>query len=286
MFNSQKFLLVLSTILFVVFASEIFYFFYYEPSIKKKVTVSAPTPTIFIRSSDSALTPTIKPRARNIAGFSFNFDEKIASQSADQIKNIIDEARKQDSDFISYVGLLKAIVPNAKDCVGVANCLQLSNSEDENWRSEYDKDFPVTISGSSFIVKLGLVGNNKPSGIVLKGQISRNVTNWWEGTREIFIGSGEEGKRLYIDARINDPNAYVLYDEVFEKKLEGVYLFFNKKGTSFLMTDLSFNKITYIDLNQFTDNKFPDGLFPNGRFYIGYGTAPSSDLRINDFSIL
>jgi len=286
MFNSQKFLLTVFAVLFVVFISEIFYIFYYQPSIEKKATVPAPTPTTFVRPSSLILTPTIKPRTRYTAGFSFDFDEKIASQSANQIKNIIDEAKKQNIGFVSYVGLIKAIVPKAKDCVGVENCLQLSNPENENWRSDYDVDFPVTISGSAFIVKLGLVGNNKPSGVTLKGQISRNTINWWEGTREIFIGSGEEGKRLHIDTRINDPNAYVLYDETFEKKVEGIYLIFNKKGTAFLMTDLLFNKIVYIDLNQYTDNKFPDGLFPNGRFYIGYGTAPSSDLRINYFSIL
>ncbi|MCR4313615.1 MAG: hypothetical protein NUV58_05175 [Candidatus Roizmanbacteria bacterium] len=298
MFNSQKFLFTVFVVLFVVFISEIFYIFYYQPFIVKKTPLPAPTPTVSVKLNNLTPTPTVSVKLNNltptptvsvklnyIVGLSFVFDEKLASQSGDQVKKIILEAQKKKRDFISYTNLLKAVMSDAKDCVAEENCFQSDNTEKEEWKSDTDKDFPISISGP-FVVRLNFSGNKETSGVSLNGRLSKSDEFWWQGIKNIFIGTGDNGKRLYIDAKSNGPDPFLLFDQTFENKIEGIYVLFNEKGNLFLVTDLSYNKIAFIDLNEATNNKFPDELFPDKQLYIGYNIAPLSDLIIYDFSIL
>jgi len=287
MFNSQKFLKVVFVVLFVVFVSELFYIFYYQPSIAKKIPLPIPTPSVSVKTNNptQAPVPTVFVKSGNVVGSPFVFDEKSASQNGDQVKKIISEAQTKKHNFISFTNFLKAVMNDAKGCVGQENCFRSDNLEKEGWKNDTDKDFPITISGP-FVVKINLFGEKGPSGISLNGRLSNSDKFWWQGIRNIFFGIGENGKRLYIDAKNNRPDPFFLYDNIFDKKIEGIYIMFNEKGTSFLVTDLQYNRIVFIDLNKATDNKFPEGLFPDKQFYISYAIAPLSDLSVYDFSIL
>lgn len=286
MFNSQKFLLVLSAILFVVFASEIFYIFFYQPSLSKKTAFVTPTPVASNRSVTPIPTPITPAISNKIVGMSsFVFDEKLATQSGDQVQEYILAAQKSKHNFISLNNMLQAVIRDPKKCTLDENCYQSNNDDEKNWKGDFDVDFPVFISGP-FLIRLNITGNKEPSGISLKGKLSKSNI-WWEEVREIFIGIGGDGKRLYIDARNNSPDSYLLYENFFDKKIDGLYILFNNRiGSSFLITDLSYNKIAFINVNETTRKRFPADLFPDRRFYVGYGIAPSSDLIVNDFSIL
>lgn len=287
MFNSQKILMAVFIVLFVISVSELFYVFYYQPSITKKVPLLTPTPTIFVKLNNLTPTPTVFIKSNYIVGLPFIFDEKLASQSGDQVKKIILEAQKKKRDFISYTNLLKAVMVGNQNCLTEKDCFQLNNTAKEGWKNDIDKDFPMTISGP-FVMRLNLLGSKEPSGISLFGRLSKEEGKfWWRGVTNIFFGIGEDGKRLHIDARSGEKDeVFSLYDNVFDQKIEGLYILFDEKGTIFFVTDLSYNKITTINLNKITNNKFLEGLFPDKQFYIGYNIAPLSDLKVYDFSIL
>lgn len=272
MFDSQKILRVVFIALFIVTISELFYVFYYQPSISKKTPLPISIPSVSVKSN-------------NIVGLPFVSSEKSASQSGDQVKEIISEAQAKKHDFFSYTNFLKALMIGNKKCLTQKDCFILDNVAKE-WKKDVDKDFPITISGP-FIARLNFSGDKGPSGISLYGRLSKSGEPWWKDIKNIFFGIGNGGKRLYIDAKNGEKKGpFFLYDNVFAKKIEGIYILFNKAGTSFLVTDLSYNKIVFIDLNKVTNNKFPQGLFPYRQFYISYSIAPLSDLVVYDFSIL
>lgn len=272
MFNSQKVLSTIFVILLIITVSELFYVFYYQPSISKKTPLPVSIPSVSVKSN-------------NIVGLPNVSDEKFASQSGDQIKEIISEAQRKKHDFFSYTIFLKALMVGNKQCLTQKDCF-ISDNEAEVWESDIDKDFPITIS-RPFIVRLNFSGDKGPSGISLNGRLSKSGEPWWKDIKNIFFGIGNDGKRLYIDAKNGEKKEpFFLYENIFAKKIEGIYVLFNNTGTSFLVTDLSYNKIVFIDLNKATNNKFPQGLFPYRQFYIGYSIAPLSDLVVYDLSIL
>ncbi|MEK7522996.1 MAG: hypothetical protein AAB569_05415 [Patescibacteria group bacterium] len=272
MFNSQKVLSTIFVILFIITVSELFYVFYYQPSISKKTPLPIPIPSVSVKSN-------------NVVRLPFVSDKKSAFQSGDQVKEIISESQTKKHDFFSYTDLLKALMVGNKQCLTQKDCFILDNAA-EGWKGDIDKDFPITIS-RPFIARLNFSGDKGPSGISLYGRLSKSGRPWWQDIKNIFFGIGNDGKRLYIDAKNGEKKeAFFLYDNVFAKKIEGIYVLFNVTGTSFLVTDLSYNKIVFIDLNKATNNKFPQGIFPDKQFYIGYNIAPLSDLVVYDFSIL
>jgi len=265
-----QWIIFIFVLILVIF--ELFYLFFYKPLISKKLL-------------STVLLPTTAPKAINVVGIPFDLNERSASQNGDQIKEIIFEAQTKKRNFISYNSLLKAVMIDAKNCKITKNCFQSQNTEKTEWKNDVDHDFPITISGS-FLVKMNLSGNKMPSGINLTGRLATGNKFLWQGFKNIFFGVGNDGKRLYIDAKNSRPYSFLLFDQTFENKIEGIYILFNEKGTSFLVTDLSYNKITFIDLDKATDGKFPGGLFPDKQFYIGYVIAPLSDLTIYDLSVL
>lgn len=288
MLNSQKILWFVFIVLFVVAISEIFYIFYYKKPVPKAPSVSIPAPTLFVESNKPTQTPipTVSIKSRNAVGLPFIFNEKFASTSGEQVREFISEAKKKKLGFVSYTNFLKAVIGDSKNCNEQKNCFQSDNFlENINWKSNTDKDFPISISGF-FVVRLNISGNKGQAGILLTGRTSKNIDNYWEDLRETFIGVYDNGKRLYIDAKNSGPIPSLLFSKTFDKKIEGVYILFNETGTTLLVTDLAFNNIAFVDVNKNTDNKFPEGLFPDKQFYIGYGIAPLSDLKVYDFSIL
>lgn len=270
--SNSRFLWVVLIIVFIITISELFYLFYYQPPISKK---ASPPKNISI----------VPVKPDKMVGLPFVFEKKLDFQNKSSVKEIILEAIKQKRDFVSYKNFLRAVMSDAKDCVGEKYCFQLNNTVKEGWKNDIDNDFPVSISGS-FVVKINISGGKDPSGISLNGRLSNINKLWWQGIKDIFIGTGDNGKRLYIDAKSNGPDPFLLFDQTFKNKIEGIYILFNEKGTLFLVTDLAYNKIVFIDLNKATNNKFPEGLFPDKQFYIGYNIAPLSDLKVYDFSIL
>ena len=100
------------------------------------------------------------------------------------------------------------------------------------------------------------------------------------------IGIGGDGKELYFDVRTNGTAPTPLFDRVFDRKLEGIYLMFEESGKSFVVTDTEYNVITSINVNFFTKNSFPGGIFPDKQLFVGYGVAPGSNLIVNDVSVL
>lgn len=272
MFNSQKFLLMVFIFLFVIVFSELFYFFYYQPFIFKKTLPTAQDFSFSVKSN-------------NAVGLPFIFDKKSASQNGDQVKEIVSVAKKNGRIFTSYTNFLKAVMVGNKNCLAEKKCFQLNNTTKKEWKNDTDKDFPITISGP-FVMRLNYYGHKEPSGISIDMGIKKDDEYWWENVKNIFFGIGKDGRQLYIDAKNNSPDPLLIYENTFDKKIEGIYILFNEIGTSFLITDLSYNKIAFIDINEVTNNKFPDGLFPDKNFYIGYAIAPLSNLVVYDFSIL
>jgi hypothetical protein len=272
MLKSQKTQWMIFIVVFLLVAAELYYIFFYHPPAPKNMSK--------LVKSGAVTTKVI-----NVVGTSIDFDEKLASQSGNQIKKIILENQKKKRNFISYGYLLKALMIGNKVCPGENNCFFSSNPSEKEWKSDFDKDFPITISGP-FIVRLNFYGNNGPSGVSLNGRVSKNNDLWWENIISIFFGIGDGGKRLYIDSKNNGPEPFLLFDKTFDKKISEIYILFNEKGTSFLVTDSEFNKIAFLDLNNIKNNKFAGGLFPFKQFYISYSIAPLSDLKVYDFSIL
>ncbi len=281
MFSSQKVLWVVFVVLFLTVASELFYIFYYQPFIAKKNTPSIFVPTISVKASAA----TAVVGLGNVVGLPFIFNEKSASNNGQQVEDFISEAKKTGRNFVSFNNFLKEVMKDTTNCNTQNNCFQSYNLEKEGWKNDTDADFPISISGP-FLVKLNFYGSKDLAGVFLRGRTSKNKNVWWEGIIETFIGIGDGGRRLYADTKNNSKDPVILFDTTFDKKIEGVYILFNEKGTSFLVTDLAFNKIAYIEVNKITDNKFPEGLFPDKQSYIGYAIAPLSDLKIYDFLIL
>lgn len=272
MLRSQKvqWIIFVSVLIFIIF--ELFYAFFYHAPISK-------------RTSSIVIYPTISTRMINIVGISSFSSQTSVSQKGEELRKIIADAQKKKKNFIAYEYFLKALMIGNKNCSDEINCFFLSNISEKEWKSELDKDFPITTSGP-FIVKLNFKGDQGPSGVNLNGQVSKNNDIWWKGSSNIFFGIGNEGKRLYIDAKNNSPEPMVIFDKTFEKRLGGIYIMFDENGKYFLVTDLNYNKLVYVDLNKATKDRFPVGLFPNKEFYIGYSIAPQSNLAIYDFSIL
>ncbi len=248
---------------------ELFYTFFYHPPVSKKL-------------DDGVAFPTVATKKTNIVGIPSVLS---ALHGDEELKKIIANAQKKKKNFVSYGYFLKAIMIGNKSCIDEINCFFSSNISEKEWKSGLDKDFPITTSGP-FIVKLNFNGDQGPSGVNLNGQVSKNNDIWWKGSSNIFLGIGNTGKRLYIDAKNNSAEPTLIFDKTFDEKLGGVYVMFDETGKYFLVTDLSYNKLVYIDLNKVTKDRFPDGLFPNKEFHIGYSIAPQSNLVIYDFSIL
>lgn len=268
MFSSQKILWIVFIILFVVAVSELFYIFYYQPSISQKIPLPTPIPSVSVKSNNIVGIPSIA---------------KVGS--GQQIENIIIEAKTQGQKFTSYINILNGLDQTENCTSKTGKCFKLYNLEEKAWKANVDQIFPIKISGP-FIVRLNFNGTKEKSGVNLTGRLGESDEMWWKNINQIFFGIGDNGKRLYIDAKNNNSTSFILYDNTFNKKIEGIYVLFNETGTSFLVTDLSYKEITFIDLNKTTDNKFPEGLFPDKQFYIGYAIAPLSDLVVYDFSIL
>ncbi len=268
MFSSQKILWTVFIILFVVAASELFYIFYYQPSISQKIPLPTPIPSVSVKSNNIVGIPSIA---------------KV--ESGQQIENILTEAKTQGRKFTSHISILNGLDQTQNCTAKTGKCFQLDNLKENSWKANADKDFPISISGS-FIVRLNFNGTKGASGVDLTGRLGESDEMWWKNLNQIFFGIGEDGKRLYIDVKNNNSDPFILSDNTFDKKIDGIYILFNETGTSFLVTDLSYKEIAFIDLNKTTDNKFPEGLFPDKQFYIGYAIAPLSDLVVYDLSIL
>lgn len=261
MLNSQKFFVGLFVLLVFVFLSELVYIFYYQPMQSKKAVI--PTQTIAVQKEP------VKPV--------FVYDENLASLDGSLVKNFVLNAEKNKFDFISKVSLLNSLakINNPQK----ESYFQLDNQSDK-WSAYSDEVFPVTFN-ELVLIKLKFDSKTGPSGITFGGYAFKEKEDI-----NIFFGTGEDGKKLYIDAKNNSDIPFILYEGNFENKLDGIYILFNKKGNSFLVTDLFFERIISINMNKETDNKFPDGLFPNNQFYIGYSIAPQSNLVVFDLSIL
>ena len=268
MTKSQKILRIVFIILLIIVVSELFYFFYYQPSVSQKIPLPTPIPSVSIKSSDIVGIPSIT---------------KI--ESGQQIENIITGAETQGQKFTSYISILNGLDQTQNCITKTGKCFKIDNLKENLWKLDIDNIFPIKISGP-FIVRLNFNGTKGASGVSLSIRLGEGDKTWWKNLRQIFFAIGENGKHLYIDVNNNDPDPFIFYDNTFDKKIEGIYILFNETGTSFLVTDLSYKEITFIDLNKATDNKFSEGLFPDKQFYIGYMTAPLSDLVVYDFSIL
>lgn len=268
MFNSQNILKVVFVVLFVVFASEIFYFFYYQPSLTKKTPIPTVAPTPI---------PTV-PVEINQSAF----------KSGNLVKEYILSAQAKKQDFVSYYDLLKKLMVGSNDKCLAKDCFELENTTDD-WISDSDTTFPVIVT-SPFLMRLNIVGNKAISGINLSGRAAEKnqYELWWNDQNSLFVsvGVGSGGKQLYLGARINGSLSYELYSHTFDKFILGVYILFDQKGKYILITDLAYNRLAFIDVNKVTNNKFPDGLFPDNKLYIGYGVPPKSNLIIYDLSIL
>lgn len=207
----------------------------------------------------------------------FVYDEGSASSDGSLVSKIVLNAEKNGYNFISKVSLLNSLAKINNPLI--EDSFQLDN-QGEKWSAYSDENFPVTFN-ELVLVKLRFDSKTGPSGITFGGYAFKEKERV-----EIFIGTGDDGKKLYIDAKNNSETPFILFDSNFEKKLDGIYVLFNKKGNSFLVTDLLFNRIINININEETDNKFPKGLFPNDQFYIGYSIAPQTNLVVSDLSIL
>lgn len=269
MFKSQKILLAILITLFIIVGTELFYLFYYQLFLSQK------------NQEPIKIIPTEEIKSTDIAGVPSS--SKI--ESSQKIKDLIKKAELEGRNFNSYLSILNGLDQKEECISNQVKCFQLHNQLTEWWLAKSDKDFPIKISGP-FIVRLNFYGSKEPSGVSFDGKLSNNIYEWWSGLITVFFGVGEDGKRLYIDAKNNNKEPFVLYDKTFEKKIEGIYILFDEEGKNFLVTDLWFNEIASIDVNKITDNKFPQGLFPDKQFYIGYAVAPMSDLIVYDLSIL
>jgi len=268
MLNSQNILKGVFVILFIVFASEVFYIFYYQPSLSKKTltptTTPTPVPAVIVENNQSA------------------------SESGNLVKEYLFNAQAKKQDFVSYYDLLKKLMVGSKDKCLAKDCFELENTT-EDWISDVDIDSPITIT-SPFLMRLNIVGNKAISGINLSGRVTEKnqYELWWNNPNSLFvsIGIGGGGKQLYVDARSNGSLPYELYSHNFDKFILGIYILFDQKGKYILITDLAYNKIAFIDINKVTGNKFPDGLFPDNKLYVGYGVPSKANLIIYDLSIL
>lgn len=221
-------------------------------------------------------TPIVKQKVMP-AKPTFVYDEGLASSDGSLVSKIVLDAEKNGYNFIPKVSLLNSLAKINNPLV--ENSFQLDN-QGEKWGAYSDENFPVTFN-ELILIRLKFDSKVGPSGITFGGYAFKE-----KEAINIFFGTGEDGKKLYIDAKNNSETPFILYDGNFEKKLDGIYILFNKKGNSFLVTDLLFNRIININMNEETDNKFPKGLFPNDQFYIGYSIAPQTNLVVSDLSIL
>jgi hypothetical protein len=263
MSKSQKIQWIIFIILFIIAVSELFYFFYYKPPANQQIPPPVPSVAVGI--------PSIIATTKIESGL--------------QIENIITKAKTQGQKFTSYTAILKSLDQTTNYNTKIGKYFQLDNLKGDSWAASEDNISPIKISGP-FIVRLNFNGTKEPSGIDLSGRLGGSDRIWWKNLIQIFFGVGNNGKQIYIDAKNNGSAPFPLYNNTFDNKIDGIYVLFNETGTSFLVTDLSYKEITFIDLNKATDNKFPEGLFPDKQFYIGYAVAPLSDLVVNDFSIL
>jgi hypothetical protein len=275
----QKFISTLFFVLLIICITELFYLFIYLPKHQ-------PTQIPSISSQTSNKTPnlTLTPQAEPF--FAFNVDV-LHSANGEQIREIVTDQEKNKYPTISYVDLLNVLAgtqSSPQNCP-TRSCFNLENNND-GWKANNDTKTPVTFKGS-ILVKVAFNSKKGPSGISLTGKLGEySKTLWWKNIDTVFFGIGNDGHRLYIDAKNNRAHAYFLYDNTFNQKIDGIYILFNDKGMMFLVTDLSFNRIAFIDINKLTDNSFLEGLFPNRKLYVGFSIAPQSDLDVSDFSIL
>jgi hypothetical protein len=275
MFKSQKIQLVVFIILLVIAVSELVYFFYYKPLISKSKLSPTPAPYITIAAFK-------QPDKVNDNG-ALSSITKI--ESGLKMDNIITQAEAQGKKFTSHLSILNGL-DQALDCTAPeGKCFKIDNLKGAFWKANGDILFPIKYSGP-FIVKLKFNGTNGAAGVSLTGNLGSTDELWYKNLFQIFFGIGNNGKRLYIDAKSNEPKSLILYDNTFDNKIDGIYVLYNEMGTAFLVTDLSYKEITYIDVNKATDNKFLNGIFPVNLFYVGYAVAPDSDLVVYDFSIL
>lgn len=295
MFKSQKFLIGLFAILFIVFTSELVYLFYYLPSKSRSNSQN---------NLQKIVIPTQSVEPNNPSQQSFLFDDRSASISGDLVKQIIDESKKIKLVPTSHLDILIAAANASNSLTGkkptkilTENNFQLDNPRD-NWKAADDVSSPI-IFPDAILMKVLFSSEASPSGIILSGNSSKDAIK-----RNIFFGIGENGKRLYVEVKTERPNqnvvfnktyvasdktyrTYVVLDKTFNKKLDGIYILFNKKGTSFLVTDLLYNRIININVkNQINSKLVAEGLFPRDLFYLGYVISPKSNLNISELSFL
>lgn len=277
MFRSQKIFAGFLIVLVIVFVSELVYLFYYLPNKSKFSSQN---------DSQNAISPT--PASSIINGSSFIYDERQASINGDLVRQILDEAKKAKLDPTSHLNTLISLSRKPNPDTGrkdsnltTGDFFQVENIRD-TWKARNDVESPVIFPGS-VLIKLVLDSNEAtPSGIVFNGNSPQEAI-----PRNIFFGIGEQGKRLYIEVKTKRPEPYVVFDKTFNEKIKGLYILFNKKGKSFLVTDLLLNKIINTDVDKFIEGaRLAEGLFPKDLFYLGYVVSPKSKLVISELSFI
>lgn len=252
MFRRRGISVSIFVLLFITVLIELVYLFFYSPNLRfnsKKIPFSSQ----IIEEAD-----VIPSTILNIS----------------QVEQIVLDVKKNKISSTSYLNELNSLIESP-----AGSKFQLENKKN-NWVARSLHTQP-SVYENLILIKLLFNSKNGPSGITLNGYSPQE-----SATENIFFGIGEDGKKLYIDAKTKSIAPTILYSRLLKKKLEGIYILFSKKGTSFLVTDLSFNKITYVDMKKITDKRFANGLFPRNYFYIGYALAPKSDLTVSEFSVL
>jgi len=257
-----KKVLALTFVLSLIFiAAELVYLFYYQPNINNQ---PLPTSSVKLKSKNQlkgevylrSLIPIVKSNP-NIT------------------------STKAPFNGISY---LKRNNSNLKYLIN-PNCIELNNQEN-NWL-QYDASSSAYIDiKGPFVVRISLTNKNDLTGIFLHGKRNKPSDEWWQNIYSFFIGTMNDGKHLYVDAKDGTSEKPLL---LFEKDTDNITvfnIFFDKNGKNILITDEQYQVIAYLDVNKITKNKFPNGLFPENKVYLGTGAAPKSYLFLLDFSII
>lgn len=196
-----------------------------------------------------------------------------------ELMNLVNK-KLNNKEAINYLEVFRSI--DKENNCDEEKCIY-DNFSNQFWKTDYDEEKFIKIK--KFLkIKLSLESKNSLTGISLNNSFSKKDEEWYKNSVNIFIGVRDNGREFYIDARNRSEQAVIIVDNINLDK-NNFYIYTDKQGKYFIITDY-FNNIIYeFDINEKTNNLFPNGIFPDNKIIISYLVAPYSKLVLKELLI-